>query len=124
MAIIDSDMNSFIWHSSDKDRMDKILKAWDEHLADPHLPRTFSPKLKNAGFTVQGHEIIPMFNPEHHENTYSNGMIDLIASFVPGRNGVTKEEAQAWAEDLRELGEKGVYFFSLNRYLFLAEKPG
>jgi hypothetical protein len=64
-----------------------------------------------------------MFNPEYHENTYSHGMMDLISSFVPGRNGVTKEEAEAWVDDLRKIGEKGEYFFSLNRYLFLAVKP-
>jgi ubiquinone/menaquinone biosynthesis C-methylase UbiE len=124
VAIIDTDMKSFIWHSTDKARMDKILKAWDEHLANPHLPRTLTLKLRNAGFAVQGREIIPMFNPEYHENIYSHGMMDLISSFVPGRNGVTKEEVEAWAEDLRELGERGEYFFSLNRYLFLAVKLG
>jgi arsenite methyltransferase len=33
---------------------------------------------------------------------------------------VTEAEAQAWAADLIGLGRK--YFFSLNRYLFLAVK--
>ncbi|MGW5193015.1 hypothetical protein ACWEOO_27460 [Kribbella sp. NPDC004138] len=30
----------------------------------------------------------------------------------------TQDEARAWADDLRGLGES--YFFSLNRYLFVA----
>ena len=47
----------------------------------------------------------------------------LIAAFVAGRRGVTREEAEAWAEDLQALGKAGEYFFSLNRYLFLAVKP-
>ncbi len=119
-----TDMKSFVWHSSDEARMEKILKAWDEHLAHPHLPRTLAAKLRGAGFSLQGREIIPMFNPEYHENTYSHGMINLIGTFAVGRNGVGKEEAEAWAEDLRALGERGEYFFSLNRYLFLAAKPG
>lgn len=41
-----------------------------------------------------------------------------MAGFVPGCNEVTEEEAQGWADDLRTLGES--YFFSLNRYLFVA----
>ncbi|MGH3982498.1 MAG: methyltransferase domain-containing protein [Pseudonocardiaceae bacterium] len=39
-------------------------------------------------------------------------------SFVASSGGVTAQEAQAWANDLRGLGP--AYFFSLNRYLFCA----
>jgi hypothetical protein len=42
----------------------------------------------------------------------------FITEFVPGRQGLTEADAQAWAEDLKALGDD--YFFSLNRYLFLA----
>ncbi len=69
-------------------------------------------------------EVVPRFNPELHEDTFSHGMIDLIAAFAAGRKGVSEAEAQAWAAELRALGASGDYFFSLNRYLFLAEKPG
>jgi hypothetical protein len=37
---------------------------------------------------------------------------------------VTKEEAAAWAAEFPELGKQGKFFFSLNRYLFVAAKPG
>ena len=37
---------------------------------------------------------------------------------MPGHGRVTHDEARAWADDLRGLGES--YFFSLNRYLFVA----
>jgi hypothetical protein len=47
-------------------------------------------------------------------------VIKFVAGFVPGHRGVTEAEAQAWAADLTGLGRK--YFFSLNRYLFLAVK--
>jgi arsenite methyltransferase len=44
----------------------------------------------------------------------------MIAEFVSGRQGIAPEEAMAWRDDLRSLGED--YFFSLNRYLFVAER--
>jgi arsenite methyltransferase len=44
----------------------------------------------------------------------------MIARFVGGRGEVSVSEAAAWAEDLRTLGED--YFFSLNRYLFVAAR--
>jgi arsenite methyltransferase len=37
-----------------------------------------------------------------------------------GRGGVTAAEVAAWADDLTSLGRD--YFFSLNRYLFIASK--
>jgi hypothetical protein len=35
---------------------------------------------------------------------------------------VTQAEADAWADDLRALGARGEYFFSLNQYFFLARR--
>jgi len=118
--IVDTDWDSIVWHSSDQGRMGRILTAWREHLVDPHLPRTLSMKLRQAGFFVKHQQVIPMFNAEHCTNTLSGGLTGLIKAFVVGRNGVTREEAEAWAEDLQLLGQRGQYFFSLNRYLFLA----
>lgn len=122
-VILDTDWDSIVWHTTNRERMERILAAWDEHLVDPCLPRTLAQKLRQVGFLIEDRQIIPLFNPEFDWNTYSNGMIDLIVPFVSGRNGVTREEAEAWAKELRQLGEQGAYFFSLNRYLFKAQKP-
>ncbi len=123
VLILDTDWDSLLWHASDQARMTRVLTAWKEHLVDPHLPRTLSSRLKRAGFLVRRREVIPLLNPEYDPNTYSHGLIGLIGAFVVGRQGVTPDEVQGWAEDLRALGGDGAYFFSLNRYLFLAEKP-
>ena len=123
MIILDTDWDSIVWHTTDRRRMNRILAAWDEHAADSYLPRTLAQKLRQVGLQVEAQQIIPLFNPVFDPNTYSNRMIDLIVPFVSGRQGVTQEEAVAWAQELRQLGEQGEYFFSLNRYLFLATKP-
>jgi ubiquinone/menaquinone biosynthesis C-methylase UbiE len=122
--IVDTDWSSTVWNNSDAGRMQRMLNAWDEHLSDPHLPATLTSKLKQAGFQVVRRDVHPMFNPEYSPDSYSAGILEGIRAFVPGRNGITKEEADAWAADLRELGEAGEYFFSVNRYLFQAIKPG
>ena len=123
-VILDTDWDSIVWHSSDAARMRRVLAAWEEHLADPRLPRTLAPKLAQAGLRIERREVIPLFNPELHENTYSHGLIGLVGGFVIGRKGIRREEVEAWAGDLRQLGADGAYFFSLNRYLFVAVKPG
>lgn len=122
--IVDTDWSSIVWNNSDRDRMARILDAWDQHLADPHLPASLTPKLKAAGFQVVRRDVHPMFNPEYSPDSYSAGILEGIRSFVPGRNGISQEEADAWAADLRALGEAGEYFFSVNRYLFQVIKPG
>lgn len=122
VALLDTDWDSIVWHSSDQTRMNRILKAWEEHAADPFLPRTLANKLVRAGLQVQSQKIIPIYNPEFSQETYSNCLIDLIIPFVINTGNITKVEAQAWAQDLRKRGQNGEYFFSLNRYFFLAKK--
>ncbi len=121
--ILDTDGDSVVWYSTDPARMTRVLAAWEEHCADFHLPPRLSAMLVRAGFAIQHRDVISLFNPKYDPNTYSHGLIDVIAAFVPGRHGVMHQEARAWADDLRRLGEEGRYFFSLNRYLFLVTKP-
>lgn len=120
--VLDTDWPSICWHSSDPERMKRILEAWDEHLAHPALPRTLSGKLGAAGFRLDRIEPFVLFNPEFDPATYSFGILGGIAGFVPGRRGVTDAESQAWAADLFELGAQGEYFFSLAQFSFLATR--
>ena len=121
-VIVDTDWDSIVWYSPNRDRMSRVLSAWEQHAADSYLPRTMSNKLRHAGFQVDVTKIIPIFNTTYDTNTFSNQLIDSIVPFVSGRNGLTRGEAEAWAGEIRHAGKRGEYFFSLNRYLFLAKK--
>jgi arsenite methyltransferase len=122
VGLLDTDWDSIVWHSPDRKGMNRILTAWEEHAADPFLPRTLAKRLSRAGFQIEKQQIIPLYNAEFDPNTYSNRIIDLIVPFVVGRSGITQNEAEAWARELRGCGRDGEYFFSLNRYFFLATK--
>jgi arsenite methyltransferase len=117
--ILDTDWDSLVWHSSDSARMGRVLDGWRRRVANPHLPRTLARDLRHAGFEVTGRETLAIFDPHGQPDSYSARQIDhLGASTV----GVPEREIQAWAADLRGLAATGDYFFSLNRYLFLATK--
>lgn len=120
LLVVDTDWDSIVWRSGDVGRMLRVLAAWDEHLVDPYLPRRLTGLLEEAGFTVARREVLPILNAGYDSQTFSAGVIKFVAGFVPGHCGVTEAEAQAWAADLTGLGRE--YFFSLNRYLFLAAK--
>ena len=100
--------------------MERVLAAWNEHLADPYLPRRLPGLLRTAGLEPAHASIIPILNIGADRNTYSAGMIGLVAAYVAGRGGVSEAEAAAWEQDLAGRGED--YFFSLNRYLFVARR--
>ena len=121
--ILDTDWRSIVWHSSDKARLERVLACWDDHLADPHLPATLRPMLARAGFSVLRVEIVPMLSPEYQPVSYAGGMMKTIFGFVRAnstRRGLSKEEIQACYDDQLALIERGEFFFSLNRYAFLA----
>jgi arsenite methyltransferase len=120
MLVLDTDWESIVWHSRDPDRMRRVLTAWDEHLVDPHLPRRLTGLLSAAGFSIERRAAIPLLNAGYDPNTFSAGLIGFVTAFLPGRHGLTEDDARDWAEDLKALGDD--YFFSLNRYLFLARK--
>ena len=120
LLILDTDWDSIVWHSGDRERMQRVLTAWDEHLVDPYLPRRLNRLLEDAGFAVVKRMVHPLLNVGYDQNTFSAGLIDLITSFVTGRQGITDSDSAAWAGELVALGSD--YFFSLNRYLFLALK--
>ena len=122
-VVLDTDYGSLVIHTEDEARMKRVLSAWNEHFVHAGLPRTLSRQLRNAGFTIRQRDAIPMFNPEYRENTYGRRLLAIMATFAVGRKGVSQEEADAWLGEFAELDKQGKFFFSLNRYLFVADKP-
>jgi ubiquinone/menaquinone biosynthesis C-methylase UbiE len=119
VLILDTDWDSLIWHSRDNARMQRVLDGWRRRVADPHLPRTLATRLRAAGFEVTRCEVLPIFDPIGDERSYSAHQINhLGASAIDVPAAVIED----WAAELRDLARAGEYFFSLNRYIFLAVK--
>jgi arsenite methyltransferase len=123
VLILDTDWASMVWNAADQDRMGRVLAAWVDRFADPHLPRSLSRRLRDAGFRIRQRQALALLNPEYDPDSYSVANVGIIGDFVSGRHGLTPEDVQAWRRDLAQLGAEDRYFFSLNRYLFLADKP-
>jgi arsenite methyltransferase len=117
--VLDTDWDSVVWHAADRERHRRIMAAWEEHLAHPHLPCTLPGQLRRAGLRVTGRSLIPLFNPAYERDTFSALIMEQIAQFVTGRQGVTGADVDAWMADLRERGAEDDYLFSINRYCFL-----
>ncbi len=120
-VIFDSDWDSVVWHSSDSERMRRVMKAWEEHLADPLLPRTLGSKLEAAGFEVRTVEAVPMLDSSWAPSGLHN-LAELVRTYVPGHAGVSESEAEAWSQDLHHLAASKQYFFCLTGFLFIAQR--
>jgi len=120
--ILDTDWDSIVWHATDPDRMRQVLAAWTQRFADPHLPRTLASQLRAAGFQVSHHDVLVLLNPEYDPDSYSVANGEIMADFAVSRGSLSRDQADAWRADLHQLGREGRYFFSLNRYLFLARR--
>lgn len=122
VLIWDVDWATVWWHTADPDRMRRVLAAWDEHLVHPSLPRRLGAHLRAAGFAdvvVAGHSFATVdYDPE----TFAVTMLNMAADFVPGRNGVTGDEAEAWLAEQRDLAERGEFFFEGTQFCFTATK--
>ena len=74
---------------------------------------------RDAGFSVTRQAVIPLLNVGYDPDTYSAGLIGFISAFVPRHSDITaRARSRPGPSDLAGLGPG--YFFSLNRYLFLA----
>lgn len=125
VLVLDTDWRSVVWHSSDEVRMARVLACWDGHLADPHLPAKLGPLFRRAGFAVARVEIVPMLAAQWQPVSYAAGIMRAIHGYARGngaRYGLTDGEVQAWHDDQLRLIERGEFFFSVNRYAFLASR--
>ncbi|WP_028923827.1 methyltransferase domain-containing protein [Pseudonocardia acaciae] len=118
--ILDTDWDSLVWHTADRELHRRVVAAWEEHLVHPRLPRTLAGLLRRAGFHVTGQRVHVIFNPRLTDDSFSAGMMTAIARFVVGRQGLTEADASAWLADLRARGDEGDYLYSVNRYVFQA----
>ncbi len=124
LAVLDTDYDSLVVHTEDPERHARIFDAWDEHFVHRGLPRTLGASMREAGFRMRHRVAIPMFNTEYTPSAFSFHLTKLIANFCSGRRDATVDDAKGWLAELEELGRGGGYFFSLNRYLFVAEWLG
>jgi arsenite methyltransferase len=116
--IWDVDWATVSWHSRDPARMERVLSAWDDHLADPSLPRTLAGRMRAAGFEdveMEGHAFA---TADLSEETYAGALLSLMADYVG------TDEARQWAAEQRELQQRGESYFACIQFCFTGTRPG
>jgi arsenite methyltransferase len=122
LVVWDVDWATVSWHSTDPARMARALRAWDEHLTDPSLPRTLTRHLRGAGFADVGVEGHVFATNELSPETYGGASLGLIEKYLAGAGGLGLDEAKAWADEQRALGARGEFYFACIQFCFTAKR--
>jgi arsenite methyltransferase len=118
VVIWDTDWATVSWRSNDPSRMRRCLEAWDEHLADPSLPRALAPAMRAVGFDRVQMAPHTFATTAWDPGTFGVSLIGMIADFAAGRKGVTEADTKEWADEQRALGERGEFFFTYTQFCF------
>jgi arsenite methyltransferase len=103
--------------------MESVLRAWDDHLSDPLLPRTLSAQLRAAAFEnveMRGHTFA---TNDVTEESYAGGMLTLMTDYVATRPEIGPEVAAEWAAEQRDLQARGESYFACVQFCFTATRP-
>jgi len=122
VLIFETEWDTMVWYSRDRARMKRVLAVWRNVFANPHICQFIMPKLQEAGFQLLHREMIPTFSFELHDDPESMAGIDMIVDMVSGKDGISRAEAEAWAEEQRQLGKQEKFMDCVCRLLCLAQK--
>lgn len=122
VLIHDTEWGALLWHARDREQMAKIMKAFDGHLADPHIPQTLGAKLRHVEFVDVAVEPVVHVESDLIQGSMSEVLMKFVVGYVESQ-GISSAETKNWVQDLTRLSERGEYFFSSNEYIFTAGKP-
>ena len=106
--VLEGLLDSIVWNATDQERIQRLLTAWTKRFADPHLPRTLTQQLQNAGLQVRHRDVLVLFNPEYDPDTFSVANGEIMVDFAVAHHAMMRAEAQSWIQDLQGSGGKAV----------------
>lgn len=121
-VIMATDADTILFNSTDDATMALIRAAWPKHCAHPFLPRKLGRLLDDTGFELIECKAQTIVNHEFDPENFGWHMARAMSFYAAKQGAIAKEAGKAWIAGLRELHAGDAYFFSMNRYLFLAEK--
>ncbi|HEX2086006.1 MAG TPA: methyltransferase domain-containing protein [Solirubrobacteraceae bacterium] len=122
VVIWDVDWATVSMSAADRERHERVLRAWDRHLVHRSLPMTLAAQLREAGFedvSAEGHaftttELVP--------DAYGGSLVAVVQTYLHGLEDFPDEEAAAWGDEQRALGDAGRFYFSCVQCCFAARR--
>lgn len=123
VVISDVHWDTLAWRSADPDRMNRMIAAWDEHLADRTVPATLPEELARAGFTDIRSIPHPVADIGPRPDGIARMMMILMVAYAQERNLLPDAEIDAWLDEQETLADKGGFFFTITHFVTVAKRP-
>ncbi len=123
VILIDTDWDTLVWNCTNQALMDRMMSCFTGIFANALLPRTLSIKLVDAGFQLIDRSSHVIVNWTHSLDSFAGLQIDFVKEIAKNDCAVSEEDLCEWLQDLQEIEKADKCFFSLNRYIFCADKP-
>jgi arsenite methyltransferase len=121
-VLMATDAETIIFGGANPETTARIRRAWPPHCAHPYLPRSLGGLLEKAGFEIIGRATHVILNNDFDVDHFGLYMARAMAVYAGRQGAVDKAEGKAWVSALEEAAARGDYFFSMNRYLFTAQR--
>ena len=122
LVIGDIHLDSLVWFSDEKDRMDRMIASWDQHFTQRDVPAILPSIARDAGFIVEG--VAPLTTCDHElkPDGLATMMMQLMARYAVDNSYVPAEEAAAWLAEQKTLAAQGRFFYALTHFVVSARK--
>lgn len=122
LVIGDIHLDSLVWFSDDKDRMDRMIASWDHHFKRRDVPAILPSIMRSAGFAVE--DVTPMTTCDHRlkPDGLATMMMQLMARYAVENSHVSADEAAAWLKEQKTLAAEGRFFYALTHFVVSARK--
>lgn len=121
-VVCDTDFDSLVWRSTNRDRMQRVLQTFTDHCEWPHLGSELASVFCEAGLRVDRIEPYTILNTELAPDSFAVRLMEAHAAYLADRKKLAPEAVDAWIADLQELDDSGETFFNLTQYLYVVRK--
>jgi arsenite methyltransferase len=122
VVVWDVDWPTVSMSAVDRDRHERVLRAWDRHLVHPALPRRLAPLMREAGFEdvrVEGHAFT---TAKLEFDAYGGSLVGVIARYLSGLDDVPQADREGWVAEQGALHDRGEFYFSCVQVCFAARR--
>lgn len=117
LVVGDMHWDSWIWHSDEPGRMARMMKAWDQHLADRCVPARLPDMMRQAGFQVETIRPLVFLDTVLRPDGLAMMMLSLMQAYALQNALVDEPTVRAWADEQRHLAADRRFFFSLVHFV-------
>ncbi len=123
LVIGDMHWDTLCWHSAHPDRMSRMIKIWDLHLADRCVPAILPEKLRECGFEADRVEPLVFCDTTLRPDGQARMIMRLMSAYAIQNGHMSEEETNAWSHEQHSLAEQGRFFMSITHFIWVARKP-